>query len=88
MANLANPTVKTTIDTIVNPTHIIISFEEYFRLKEIETRFKIMQEQMIHADFVPDHQQVILGIKKECEANKAKKELNLDMLPLVAKKKG
>ena len=82
---MENPTVK----TITNPTHITITIEEYFRLKEIETRFAIMQEQMLHADFVPDHQQVVLGIKKEYAAKKKEQgELKLDFLPLVAKKRG
>lgn len=64
---------------------IEISLEEYTRLKDIETRFSILKNQMIHADYCPVHQQVILGIEKEYAAKD--KELKLDMLPFLGKKK-
>lgn len=60
-------------------TTIAITVEEYTRLKDIETRFSIMREQMLHADYCAIHHQVILGIEKEY-AQKTK-ELNADMFP-------
>lgn len=68
-----------------NKTTIEISLEEYMRLKDIETRFSILKNQMIHADYCPVHQQAILGIENEYAAKD--KELKLDMLPLLGKKK-
>lgn len=65
---------------------ITISIEEYARLKDIQTRFEILKNQMLHAEYCPIHTQVILGIENECAAKQ--KELNLEMLPLVGKKKG
>ena len=64
---------------------ITISMEEYIHLKDMETRITILRNQMIHADYCPIHQQVILGIEKEYAAKG--KELNLEMLPLVSNKK-
>ena len=64
---------------------ILVDLEEYIHLKDIETRFTIIKNQMIHADYGPIHQQVILGIENECAAKD--KELKLDMLPLLGKKK-
>ena len=64
---------------------ILVDLEEYIHLKDIETRFTIIKNQMIHADYCPIHQQVILGIENECAAKD--KELKLDMLPLLGKKK-
>lgn len=57
---------------------INIPVNEYLRLKDIETRFAILKEQMIHADYCPIHQQVILGITQEYEQ---KQKLNTDMFP-------
>lgn len=64
---------------------ILIDLDEYMRLKDIETRFAILKNQMIHADYCPIHQQVILGIENEYA--KKNKELNLEMLPFLGKKK-
>lgn len=44
---------------------ITISVEEYARLKDIETRFTIIKEQMLHAEYCPIHTQIILGIEKQ-----------------------
>lgn len=44
---------------------ITISVEEYKRLKDIETRYEIMREQMLHADYVPLYQQIVLNIVDE-----------------------
>ena len=60
-------------------TTMHISIEEYTRLKDIETRFAIIKEQMLHADYVPVYQQIILGIEKEYK--QAHKELKVDMIP-------
>ena len=46
---------------------IEISVEEFARLKDIETRFVIMKEQMIHADYCPIHWQIILDMQPEKE---------------------
>ena len=64
---------------------ITISLEEYMNLKDIATRFAILKNQMIHADYCPVHQQVILGIENEYA--KKNKELSLEMLPFLGKKK-
>lgn len=55
---------------------INIPVNEYLRLKDIETRFAILKEQMLRADYCPIHQQVILGITQEYEQ---KQKLNMDM---------
>lgn len=81
----ANENVLKIINNIKEQT-LNISLEEFARLKDIETRFTILKDQMIHADYCPIHQQIILGIEKECAAKE--KELKLEMLPLVGKKKG
>lgn len=60
----------------MNGKYIQISIDEYSRLKDIETRFAIIKEQMLHAEYCPIHTQVILGIEKECAT---KKELKLDL---------
>ena len=44
---------------------ITLSLEEFTRLKDIETRFVIIKEQMLHAEYCPIHTQIILGIEKE-----------------------
>lgn len=63
---------------------INISVEEYSRLKDIETRFEILKNQMMHAEYCPIHTQIILGIEHSYEAKQkqAKKELNADMFPV------
>lgn len=53
---------------------IEISIAEYSRLKDIETRFTIMREQMLNAEYCPIHTQIILGIEKEYEMKKAARE--------------
>lgn len=60
-------------------TTMHITIDEYTRLKDIETRFAIIKEQMLHAEYVPVYQQIILGIENEYK--QARKELKLDMLP-------
>ena len=42
-----------------------IPVEEYTRLKDIETRFTIIREEMLHAEYCPLHTQIILGIEKD-----------------------
>lgn len=44
---------------------ITIPVQEYARLKDIETRFTIIKEQMLHAEYCPIHTQVILGIENQ-----------------------
>lgn len=44
---------------------ITISVEEYTRLKDIETRFTILKEEMLKASYCPIHHQIILGIEEE-----------------------
>lgn len=44
---------------------INISIEEFTRLKDIETRFEILKNQMMDDEFVPKHIQIILGIEGE-----------------------
>lgn len=56
---------------------VTITVAEFARLKDIETRFTVLKNQMLHAEYCPIHTQVILGIEKEIAA---KKELKLDML--------
>ena len=56
-----------------------IPVSEFVRLKDIETRFSIMREQMRHSDYCAIHHHVILGIEKEY-AQKTK-ELQADMFP-------
>lgn len=60
----------TTFKPLAAKNTIEISIEEYSRLKDIETRFAIFRECMINADYCPIHHQIILGIEKECAANK------------------
>lgn len=55
---------------------VTITVEEFARLKDIETRFTVLKNQMLHAEYCPIHTQVILGIEKEIAT---KKELKLDM---------
>ena len=56
-----------------------IPVSEYVRLKDIETRFAILKEEMIHSSYCAIHHQVILGI--EHEYAQKNKELNADMFP-------
>ena len=58
---------------------IVITVEEYVRLKDIETRFSIMREQMLRADYCAIHHQIILGIENEYKQKT--KELQADMFP-------
>lgn len=51
--------------TVKTENAIEISVDEYTRLKDIETRFVILKEQMLKADYCPIHQQIILGIENE-----------------------
>lgn len=61
---------------------ISLSVAEYARLKDIETRFAIIKEQMLKAEYCPIHTQVILGIEQEYAAQQAQaKELKLDLMP-------
>ena len=47
-----------------------IPVEEYTRLKDIETRFTIIREEMLHAEYCPLHTQIILGIEKDFKETK------------------
>ena len=57
---------------------IEISIEEYNRLKDLETRFEILRNEMIRADFCPIHHQIIFGIENE---RTEKGKLQYDLLP-------
>jgi len=46
-------------------TRIEISVEEFARLKDIETRFVILQQEMLKASYCPIHHRIILGIENE-----------------------
>ena len=50
---------------------IEIPVEEYTRLKDIETRFAILKEEMLKASYCPIHHQIILGIEQEYAAKQA-----------------
>ena len=74
---------------------ICITTEEFTRLKDIETRFTILKEEMLKASYCPIHHQIILGIEEEYAAKhlpdlcdlvtpplkKPEKELNADTFP-------
>lgn len=62
----------------MNNTTIEITIEEYTRLKDIETRFEIIKKETLRADYIPLHQQIVLGIEKECAA---KHEIKWNPLP-------
>lgn len=77
-----------------NKNTIEVSIEEFARLKDIETRFTILKNQMVNAEYCPIHTQVILGIEHACakkqeiktdlfpnKADKQEKELNADLFP-------
>lgn len=57
---------------------ITLSIEEFTHLKDIQTRFEIIKNQMLHAEYCPIHTQIILGIEKDIEK---KKELQFPKLP-------
>ena len=63
---------------------IEITVEEFARLKDIETRFAIVKEAMMNAEYVSLHMQLILGIKNEYE--KLHKEIKTDLFPDALKK--
>ena len=65
---------------------IEITIEELTRLKDIETRFEIMKNQMMDDEYCPKHIQIILGIEhayavKQEQKMKQFMELNADMFP-------
>lgn len=53
------------MNEINSATGITIPIHEYAKLKDIETRFTIIKEQMLHAEYCPIHTQIILGIESE-----------------------
>jgi len=59
-----NENIKANLEEAATPM-IGISVEEYSRLKDIETRFTVLKNQMLHAEYCPIHTQVILGIENE-----------------------
>ena len=46
---------------------ISISVQEYTRLKDIETRFAILKEQMLQMEYFPLHWKTIFGIPADPE---------------------
>lgn len=60
-------------------TTIAIPVEEYVHLKDIQTRFEILKNEMIHSSYCPIHHQVILGIENEYAQKN--KEIKADMFP-------
>lgn len=67
----------------MNSTTIEITIEEYTRLKDIETRFEIIKRGMLHATYIPIHEQIVLGIEAECAAKPG-----IKFEPLPKKKEG
>ena len=68
-----------TLEAIKTHTNTIeIDVEEFSRLKDIETRFTILKNQMMHAEYCPIHTQVILGIEQSFAQ---KQEIKTDLLP-------
>lgn len=63
---------------------ITISIEEFTRLKDIETRFEIMKQEMLNLSYLPIHHQNIMGIEKEYAQ---KHEIKTDLFPDSLKKK-
>lgn len=62
---------------------INISIEEYSRLKDIETRFKVLRDEMLHLEYCPLHTQIVLGI--EAEYKKKHSEHNeIEIPPFMA----
>ena len=64
---------------------VTIPVEEYVHLKDIQTRFEILKNEMIHSSYCPIHHQIILGI--ENEYSKKEKELNAELFAAATKKK-
>ena len=62
----------------MNKTTIEITVEEYARLKDIETRFAILKQEMLKASYCPIHHQIILGIEKEYKQQK-----EIEVLPFM-----
>jgi hypothetical protein len=60
---------------------VIVTPEEYSRLKDIETRFTIIKQEMLHADYCPLHTQIILGIENAFE-NEYKKKPGIKYEPI------
>lgn len=56
---------------------IEITVDEFARLKDIETRFKILKQEMLKASYCPIHHQIILGIENECK----QQEIKTNLLP-------
>lgn len=67
----------------MNKNTIEISIEEYARLKDIETRFAIMKQEMLKAAYCPIHHQIILGIETEYAQAQ---EIKTDLFPDALKK--
>lgn len=67
-----SPVVSVTCEGWENMIDIPIA--EYTRLKDIETRFSIIREQMLKAEYCPIHTQIILGIEKEYEQKQAQRK--------------
>lgn len=61
-------------ESAMNHKTIELSVDEYTRLKDIETRFAILKEEMLKASYCPIHHQIILGIEQEYAAKQATKE--------------
>ena len=51
--------------TVKEKNTIEISVEEFTHLKDIQTRFEIIKNQIMHAEYCPIHTQIILGIENE-----------------------
>lgn len=69
---------------------ITIPVEEYTHLKDTETRFAILKNQMMNAEYCPIHTQIILGIEeayKEKQAIKKfmDKDFHIPVIPPLAK---
>lgn len=77
--------VKPQPEPIKSNGEISISVEEYDRLKDIETRFTIMRDELFHLEYIPIHHQIILGIEKEYAAKHREEGIKWD--PLNPKKK-
>lgn len=80
---MKNKEIKPSELLLATPKHaepnVEIPVSEYVRLKDIETRFEILKNEMIHSSYCAIHHQVILGI--EHEYAQKNKELNADMFP-------
>ena len=69
---------------------IILQIEEYTHLKDIETRFTILRDEMLKAAYCPIHHQIILGIEKEYQQmhGTPEKEKRESEIPAFLKKYG